>query len=119
MERSSPTDLEASLLQHWFPVSPPDKSTLKEHRRFSETDLRDISDVLLRLGQSAWSHIPRIYVVLRLLDRLDVIDLFVAQAIRDTYFPFTHQTLPQSLNPSVAHEFLQVPQDRYDLWKLR
>ncbi|PVH99328.1 hypothetical protein DM02DRAFT_435918 [Periconia macrospinosa] len=103
-----PPDLEASLLQRWFLVSPPGKSALKEHKCFSEIDLRDISDVLRRVGQGAWSRIPRIYVVLRLLDRLDVIDLFLAQAISDIYFPFTHQSLPQSLNPSVAHEFLQV-----------
>ncbi|KAF2640976.1 kinase-like protein, partial [Massarina eburnea CBS 473.64] len=103
-------DLETSLLQRWFPVSPPQqgKSTLSHSERFSETDLRDISDVLRRVGQGAWSRIPRIYAVLRLLDRLDVIDLFLAQAISDVYFPFTVQTLPQSLNPSVAHGFLQA-----------
>ncbi|KAF1961409.1 hypothetical protein CC80DRAFT_437190 [Byssothecium circinans] len=102
----SEPDLEASLLQRWFPVSPP--GTLTQHEPFSETDLRDISNVLRRVGQGAWSRIPRIYAVLRLLDRLDVIGLFLAQEISDVYFPFTPQTLPQSLNPSVAHGFLKT-----------
>ena len=108
MERAPPPDIEAALLQRWFPVSQPGQSTLAQRERFSETDLRDISDVLRRVGEGAWSRIPRIYAVLRLLGHLDVIDLFLAQAISDVYFPFTHSTLPQSLNPSVAHEFLQA-----------
>lgn len=108
MLSAPPANLEASLLQRWFPESPPGSSTVAQPKRFSETDLRGISDVLQRVGRGTWSRIPRIFTVLRLLDRLDVIDLFLAQAISDVYFPFTHQTLPQSLNPSAAHEFLQV-----------
>ncbi|KAF2464575.1 uncharacterized protein BDR25DRAFT_319099 [Lindgomyces ingoldianus] len=104
-------DLEALLLQRWSPVFLLDKSTLKQHERFSETDLRGISDVLRRVGRGAWS---RIYTVLRLLDCLDVICPLLAQATSGVYSPFTHQTLPQSLNPSVAHEFLQV--QRAVLW---
>jgi serine/threonine protein kinase len=99
--------LEQSLLR-WFPISVGDDITLVQHEHFSETDLRDISDVLRRVGRGSWSRIPRIYAVLRLLDRLDVIDLFLAQSISDVYFPFAHQTLPQSLNPSVAHAFLEL-----------
>ncbi|KAH7349043.1 hypothetical protein BKA66DRAFT_295311 [Pyrenochaeta sp. MPI-SDFR-AT-0127] len=108
MLSAPPANLEASLLQRWFPVSPPGSSTVVQPKRFSETDLRGISDVLQRVGRGTWSRIPRIFTVLRLLDRLDEIDLFLAQAISDVYFPFTHQTLPQSLNPSAAHAFLQV-----------
>lgn len=102
------TDLEASLLQRWFPVPSPGNPTATPTTRFSETDLREISDVLQRVGRGTWSRIPRIYAVLRLLDQLDVIDSFLTRSISDIYFPFTHQTLPQSLNPSVANEFLQV-----------
>ncbi|KAF2249611.1 kinase-like protein [Trematosphaeria pertusa] len=109
MESAPPSEgLEASLLRRWFPQSAAGISTLQQHERFSETDLRDISDVLRRVGKGAWSRIPRVYAVLRLMDRLDAIDLFLAQSISDVYFPFSHQTLPQSLNPSVAQGFLQV-----------
>lgn len=106
---SSPfPELEASLFQRWFPASSPGSSVVAQSTRFSETDLRGISDVLQRVGRGTWSRIPRIFTVLRLLDRLDAIDHFLAQAISDVYFPFTHRTLPQSLNPSIAHEFLQL-----------
>jgi serine/threonine protein kinase len=108
MEGAASPSLEATLLQRWFPLSPDGTSTRGQDESFSETDLRDISDVLRRVGQGGWSRIPRIYAVLRLLGRLDVIDLFLAQAISDVYFPFTHNTLPQSLNPSVANGFLQL-----------
>ena len=108
MESAPPPSLEATLLQRWFPVSLDGKSTREQDESFSETDLRDISDVLRRVGQGTWSRIPRVYAVLRLLGRLDVIDLFLAQAISDVYFPFTHHTLPQALSPSVAHGFLQL-----------
>ncbi|OAL48129.1 hypothetical protein IQ07DRAFT_114453 [Pyrenochaeta sp. DS3sAY3a] len=105
---SASRELEASLLQRWFPASPPGSSVVAQPTRFSETDLRGISDVLQRVGRGTWSRIPRIFTVLRLLDRLDAIDHFLAQAISDVYFPFTHRTLPQSLNPSIAHDFLQL-----------
>jgi hypothetical protein len=108
MESAPPTSLEATLLQRWFPETPEGESKRQKDESFSETDLRDISDVLGRVGRGAWSRIPRIYAVLRLLGRLDVIDLFLAHAISDVYFPFEHHTLPQSLNPSVAHGFLQL-----------
>jgi hypothetical protein len=111
MESASSPNHEASLLQRWFgPVSLSSPSPSTHHEHFSETDLRDISDVLRRFDRGEWSRIPRIYAVLRRLDRLEAIDLFLAQAISDIYFPFTHQTLPQSLNPSLANEFLRAQQ---------
>jgi serine/threonine protein kinase len=101
-------DLEASLLQRWFPEPSTDKMTITQPLRFSETDLRDTSDVLRRVGQGAGSRIPRIYAVLRLLNRIDVTSLFLAKEISDVYFSFMEQTLPESLNPSIAHVFLQT-----------
>lgn len=100
--------LEQSLLLRWFPIASSGDSTLVQHEHFSETDLRDISDVLRRVGRGRLARIPRIYAVLKLLDRLDVIDLFLEQGISDVYFPFGLQTLPQSLNPSIAHAFLKL-----------
>jgi ubiquitin C-terminal hydrolase len=105
---SGRTNLEASLLQRWFPASLPDTATRSQHGHFSETDLRDIASVLQRVGRDTWARIPRIYTVLRLLNHLEVIDVFIAPGISDVHFPFTIQTLPQSLNPFVAHGFLET-----------
>jgi hypothetical protein len=39
-------DLEVSLLQRWLPVPLLPKSKLRQRESFSETDLREISEVL-------------------------------------------------------------------------
>ncbi|OCL04836.1 kinase-like protein, partial [Glonium stellatum] len=92
----------------WFPGNASNRSQLSSSEPFSETDLRSISDILRCTGKEQWSRIPRIYSVLRLIDKLPAIELFLAQGITDVWFPFNHSTIPGSLNPSATHEFLQA-----------
>lgn len=75
----------------WFPPGKPAQST------FSEDDIRDIADVLRRYDEAAWSRIPRIYITLRLINHLSVIDLFLDANITDVSFPFSLKTLPEAL----------------------
>jgi hypothetical protein len=75
---------EAALLDKallaWFP--PTSNVELLTWTTFSETDLRDISDLLYRSGKHDWSRIPRIYTTLRLINELDVMDMFIVLTAR-------------------------------------
>ncbi|KAH7080769.1 kinase-like domain-containing protein, partial [Paraphoma chrysanthemicola] len=95
---------EEELLQRWFPAT----SQLNERTQFSETDIRGITDVLRTVEGGAWSRIPRIYIVLRLIGRLEAINSFVQHECSDTWFPFTQRNLPEGLrDPSERSGFLE------------
>ena len=100
-------DIEIAMLA-WFPSNGSIRPPLSSLEPFSETDLRNISDILRCSGREQWSRIPRIYSILRLIDQLPAIDLFLAQGITDVWFPFDRNTTPSSLDPSTTYEFLQA-----------
>lgn len=75
---------------------------------FTDAQFERISTFLQNSGQAAWSKIPRLYTVLRLIDQLDAMESFVAQSITDIWFPFTTSTLPSTLQPSIQSSFLEV-----------
>jgi serine/threonine protein kinase len=96
---------EEDLLRRWFPET--EKQT--EPTSFTEKDIRDISSILERADKEAWSRIPRIYIVLRLINQLSAIDDFVRQDISDTWFPFTQRRLPDCLRgQSDRADFLEI-----------
>lgn len=91
----------------WFPNS--SQGIISSRKAFSESDLWGISESLRRTGKEAWSRVPRIYSVLRVINQLQVIDVFISQGISDVWIPFTHQTLPLALrSPSARFEFLNA-----------
>ncbi len=108
METPAPTLAKLDeAMRAWFP---PEQSTrLKERKPFTETEFRGISDILRRSGQQSWSRIPRIYAVLRIINQLDTIDIFVSCEITDVSFPFTQKTLPEALQSQSARcNFLEA-----------
>ncbi|KAH8719516.1 kinase-like domain-containing protein [Phaeosphaeriaceae sp. PMI808] len=99
----APQGYEEELLQRWFPR--PSHGT--EHSPFTEKDIREISNILEHIEGGAWSRIPRVYVVLRIIDRLDFISSLIQQEISDAWFPFTQHSLPEGLR-SHSKLFLQT-----------
>jgi serine/threonine protein kinase len=92
------------LLRRWFPA---DNASVE--RSLTEANIRDIADVLQRSSHESWSVIPRIYSVLRKIDRLDTIDAFLASDVTDMSFPFTKTTLPEALRDHSARlKFLEL-----------
>lgn len=85
---------EEELLHHWFPPSERDV----EPPGFAETDIREIATILERAGKPTWSRVPRLYIVLRLIEKLDTIDGFVEHGVSDTWFPFDQRSLPERLH---------------------
>jgi len=99
----APDDCE-ELMQAWFPKVVP-----QERKPLSETDLREISQVLLRTSDVRWSRIPRIYSVLRMINQLEEIENFLREDITDVWFPFSQKTLPTSFRSQSARlEFLDT-----------
>jgi hypothetical protein len=95
-------DMEKALESWFFPA----RSAQDD---FSENDIREISEVLRRFEKNSWSRIPRIYITLRLIGHLPVIEEFLTTGITDIAFPFNQRTLPETLkSPNVRSAFLEV-----------
>ena len=94
-----------SLLNRFFP----DSLSQIEGMRFTEKDICEIEALLYQLSQDAWGRIPRIYTVLRIIERLDTIEEFIEEQISDIWFPFTRDDLQRFLpDESAQMRFLEV-----------
>ena len=78
-----------SLLGRYFP----DTVSQVPGVRFTEKDIREIAALLELCARDAWSHIPRIYTVLRMIGQLDAIEKFMEEEITDIWFPFAQVDL--------------------------
>jgi hypothetical protein len=89
----------------FFPSTDP----LSESRTFSERDCDEIRRLLRCLGKPSWSILPRIYIVLRTINQLNVMDDFVAIGVTDIWLPFSEASLPEALkSPSARRHFLET-----------
>jgi hypothetical protein len=79
------------------------------HRRtsFSDSDIQEIALLLNHLDE-AWSKVPRTYIVLRAIGRLDLLNTLISLGFTDHWFPVTERGLPASISPSVKVEFVQA-----------
>jgi serine/threonine protein kinase len=95
-----------SKLAFLFPLGPDGASIRSE--KFEDVDFSTITDVLIMLDLGSWSHIPRTYAVLRLINRIEDINAFTTQKVSDLSIPYTKDNLPQSLSISTKSKFLQM-----------
>ncbi|KAH7346974.1 kinase-like domain-containing protein [Pyrenochaeta sp. MPI-SDFR-AT-0127] len=73
----------------------------EEHRstmRCEEANFDRLASILTEMGKNNWALRPRTYAVLRMIDRLDVMDNFIEQDLRDIHFPYTERRLPVCLS---------------------
>jgi hypothetical protein len=77
-----------------------------EPRVYSDSEITDISQLLLRLNPS-WSRIPRVYIVLRIIGCLHAMSTFVDVGFSDYDFPVTARSLPPDLNPKARFDFVK------------
>ena len=72
--------------------------------QISNQSFREISALLKQYESHNkalhWHYRPRIYTVLRLIDRLDVMDVFVSNNYMDSDLPFRRHLLPSELGNS-------------------
>ena len=68
-----------------------------------------VSYLLETIRKPAWSLRPRIYLVLHVIGRVDVMDNFVNEGILDIHFPFTEARLPAALDGFASrHKFIET-----------
>jgi heat shock protein 1/8 len=77
---------------------------------YTDAEFVHVSAYLRNSGQPAWSTVPRLYTVLRLLDQLYTLDTFIEQGITDIWFPFTATSLPNAISPTLRGKFLDQQQ---------
>jgi hypothetical protein len=78
----------------------------KRQANYSDKEIQQISDLLGAVGRQQWSTVPRVYIVLRHINQLELLDMFIDQGITDIWLPFTERTLPDTLSPSKQAQFL-------------
>ena len=74
---------------------------------FTDAQFERVSTFLQNTGNAPWGHVPRLYTVLRLIDQVDTMGLFLAQGMNDIWFPFTNATLPPAMALSTQVKFLE------------
>src|SRR5438270_8426391 len=78
----SPAQLEEELGRFFEPLR---KKPLK---KLSDEDIHKISHLLGAVNES-WGNFPRLYIVLRVIDCVGDLDLFIEKGMTDLWFPFT------------------------------
>lgn len=78
--------------------------------RYSDADIEEIAGHLRHEGHQAWSRIPRICAVLRLIghDSEELIESFLQMDRTDIWFPFSDSTLPTAVTRRCRSEFLRT-----------
>lgn len=75
--------------------------------KHSEEDIYRIAG-LLRLHRSAWSNVPRLYIVLRSIGHLEALPSFTSLGMTDLWFPFSIGTFPLSVDQTIRRAFLEA-----------
>ncbi|KAH0563177.1 hypothetical protein GP486_002253 [Trichoglossum hirsutum] len=82
--------------------------TSREQFQFADSDFDRIGWLLTQVGKPQWGHRPRTYAVLRMIDRIDLFDIFILEGLKDIAFPYTDSRLPLSLSPTAKARFLRA-----------
>ncbi|KAI9892918.1 MAG: hypothetical protein M1814_001077 [Vezdaea aestivalis] len=83
-------------------------SSMFSKSAFKDSDFDQMSQLLSQIGKVQWSHRPRTYAVLRMIDRVDLMVDFVAEGAKDIALPYSMSRLPHALNtPTLRHRFLE------------
>ena len=77
---------------------------------YSELEIHEISRCLKFADQHEWSNAPRLYIVLRTIGQLIVLDILLGEGIDDLWFPFTPASVPKLLSPDLRVLFLDAQQ---------
>jgi hypothetical protein len=74
---------------------------------FTDADLEQISYLLQSSGRHSYSQVPRIYSVLRIIDRLEFLDDFIKTNATYFSFLFSATSFPSSISAEIQSEFLR------------
>lgn len=74
--------------------------------QFTDRQCQDITRLLRENGKDSWSRAPRIYIILRLIGQLQVLDAFLDQGVNDLWLPLIQSSLPHALSVAYHQEFM-------------
>jgi hypothetical protein len=96
----SPESLASKLSRHF---------TGRDSARgpYSDADIREISTLLKRHAPK-WCKTPRIYIILRTIGSLDLLDRCIDVGFSDYWLPVTERNLPDFLRPSIRTAFAEA-----------
>lgn len=114
-DRRSPLKLSASFSDR-FRSKQVESKTLNDYFNgkepgylYTDNDCYEIANYLKANQSIAWAHIPRIYVVLRILGRVQDIEEFILLGLNDLCLPFgSVSQLPRSLPLTLRERFLEA-----------
>jgi tetratricopeptide (TPR) repeat protein len=72
---------------------------------YTDSEIQQVS-LLLSQVNLQWSKVPRTYMILRIIDCLDLLDTFTDLGVSDYWFPFTEQSLPPCVRPGKRSQFV-------------
>jgi ankyrin repeat protein len=76
-------------------------------RKWTDMDIKEVSQYL-DATHSAWRNHPRLYIILRHLDHVDVLDTIIGQDVTDFWLPFTVSSFPRIIPDNVRKDFLST-----------
>ncbi|KAI9879715.1 MAG: hypothetical protein M1830_007500 [Pleopsidium flavum] len=98
-----PLDDSEKALDSWCAI-PVGDGRASGKPRISNSSFKHIATILenyeSRKGLAGWSYRPRIYTVLRNIDQVDAMQMFIRHGLMDFSLPFALETLPQELGES-------------------
>lgn len=74
--------------------------------QFTDVQCQDIARLLCESGKVSWSIVPRLYIILRMIGQLSVLDAFIDHGINDLGLPFNIPSLPHALSISYHEDFM-------------
>ncbi|KAK4182966.1 Hsp70 protein-domain-containing protein [Podospora australis] len=77
-------------------------------QELTDADLERVTNYLHSIKKPSWASIPRIYTILRLINQLDDINLFLREGLTDMWLPFSLQTLPRELTDAIQSRFIEI-----------
>jgi hypothetical protein len=78
--------------------------------KYNDTEILQMSTLLEKAGHASWSKVPRLYIVLRRISQLDLLEEFIRRGITDSRFPFTAAAASGLLPVHMQLSFLETQQ---------
>jgi tetratricopeptide (TPR) repeat protein len=72
---------------------------------YTDSEIQHIS-LLLSQVDLQWSKVPRTYIILRIIDCLDLLGTFIDVGFSDYWFPITERSLPLCVQPKKRSQFV-------------
>jgi hypothetical protein len=74
---------------------------------YTDSEILQISELLRNINPQ-WSKVPRTYMVLRLIGRMELLDDFIDIGFTDYWFPASERTIPPIISPTYRSRFIKA-----------